>query len=211
MHKHNRLAAYLESILSSSKIPWWEWNIKENRVTFNDLKVTNLGYKPEDYKGGKYQAFTSLIHPEDYERSMQAMKDYLYGNAALYQVDYRIRDINDKYHWYMDRGAAVARSETGEMQILRGVVIDMGENFSKEKYSENVMDVMRKSDMTFSKLKQGIVVICANCRKIEIEQNKWIPVTDTFSAAAGAEISHTICPECIKLLYPDLADEFLAG
>ena len=65
MRKQNRLTAYLDSILNSSKIPWWEWDIKAARVTFNNLKVINPGYKPEDFKGAVYQEFTALIHPEN--------------------------------------------------------------------------------------------------------------------------------------------------
>jgi PAS domain-containing protein len=65
MSNNRHLQEKLNSILQRSDIPWWEWNIRDNIVTFNDLKVTMLGYKIEDFKNAPYQAFTSLIHPED--------------------------------------------------------------------------------------------------------------------------------------------------
>jgi hypothetical protein len=209
MEKKSKLAAQLAELLASSKIPWWEWNIAENSVTFNDIKVTNLGYDPAGFRGKGFEVFTSLIHPEDYERTMDAMRDYLSGRAPLYQVDYRIRDRQDKYHWYMDRGTAIATDENGRPRILRGLVIDMGAHFHSDKAEEDLMKMVRSSAETFSNLKRGMVVVCSNCLKTRLSQNSWVPVTDTFPMIAAADVSHGICPACVRLLYPDMAERIL--
>lgn len=58
----------------------WYWNIKTNSVTFNPLKVTTLGYElPEDGTPVPYQFFTEKLHPDDYDPTMNAMRDHLSG------------------------------------------------------------------------------------------------------------------------------------
>jgi hypothetical protein len=59
---------------------------------------------------------------------------------------------------------------------------------------------------------EGIFPICVNCKKIRREktdpkdQNNWEPIEKYLSKKTSAEFSHSICPECIEKLYPDLVD-----
>ena len=50
---------------------------------------------------------------------------------------------------------------------------------------------------------RGIVPICANCKKIRNDQGYWDMVEDYVSHHTEAQFSHSICPECLKRLYPD--------
>lgn len=47
----------------------------------------------------------------------------------------------------------------------------------------------------------GMLPICANCKKIRDEQGEWVPVEIFISGRCEAEFSHSICPECSKILY----------
>jgi PAS domain S-box-containing protein len=60
------------------------------------------------------------------------------------------------------------------------------------------------------KVLRGILPICANCKKIRDDTGYWSQVERYVSDHSGAEFTHSICPECAKLLYPDLSDEDLA-
>ena len=201
----DKLIEKLERLLVKSDIPWWEWNIKENIVRFNPLKVTMLGYSIEDFKDAGYQAFTSLLHPEDYERTMNAMRDYLSGKAPIYQIDYRIKDAEGKWHWYLDRGAAVEKDSFGNPLVLRGIVLDMGEYFTRADLENRLKEIFRKSGNASDAMMQNFIVICSNCRKTSVSKDTWEEVDENFSEDGGMHISHSICPECVKLLYPDLA------
>ena len=59
---------------------------------------------------------------------------------------------------------------------------------------------------------QGIVPICANCKKIRREDSdpnspsSWLQIESYISERTGTAFSHGICPECVKLLYPDLVN-----
>ena len=49
---------------------------------------------------------------------------------------------------------------------------------------------------------RGIVPICAHCKKIRDDQGYWSQVEVYVRDHTEAEFSHSICPECIDILYP---------
>ncbi len=49
----------------------------------------------------------------------------------------------------------------------------------------------------------GLVVMCAQCRRIRHTDNNWVPLDQFFEAQSGFTISHGICPECAVELYPE--------
>jgi len=57
---------------------------------------------------------------------------------------------------------------------------------------------------------RGIVPICANCKSIRDSQDKGHPVEHYLIKNPEAEFSHGICPDCMRKLYPEFADEILS-
>jgi len=57
---------------------------------------------------------------------------------------------------------------------------------------------------------RGIVPICANCKKIRDDQGFWNQVEAYVSAHSEAQFTHGLCPDCIRQLYPGLADSYAA-
>jgi hypothetical protein len=50
---------------------------------------------------------------------------------------------------------------------------------------------------------EGILPVCASCKKIRDEKNNWHQIESYIHERSDAEFSHGICPECAKKLYPD--------
>ncbi len=53
------------------------------------------------------------------------------------------------------------------------------------------------------KLLSGLLPICANCKKIRNDEGYWKQIEIYVREHSEAEFSHSICPDCIKELYPD--------
>ena len=51
---------------------------------------------------------------------------------------------------------------------------------------------------------QGILPICANCKKIRDDKGYWNQIESYISDHSEAVFSHSICPECAAELYPEL-------
>jgi CheY-like chemotaxis protein len=50
----------------------------------------------------------------------------------------------------------------------------------------------------------GLIPMCANCKKIRDDRGYWNQVESYIAARTDASFTHGICPECAKILYPDL-------
>lgn len=54
---------------------------------------------------------------------------------------------------------------------------------------------------------QGILPICANCKKIRDDNGYWKQIEAYIREHSEADFSHDICPECSKKLYPECIDD----
>ncbi len=50
---------------------------------------------------------------------------------------------------------------------------------------------------------RGIIPICANCKKIRDDKGYWNQIEKYIQEHSAAAFSHGICPECVKILYPE--------
>jgi hypothetical protein len=54
------------------------------------------------------------------------------------------------------------------------------------------------------KVLSGFLPICASCKKIRDDQGYWSQVEVFIREHSEAEFSHSICPDCMKQLYPEV-------
>ena len=55
----------------------------------------------------------------------------------------------------------------------------------------------------------GLLPICSNCKKIRDDDGYWSQVEEYIGKHSDARFSHGICPNCMRELYPDIADQIL--
>jgi PleD family two-component response regulator len=53
---------------------------------------------------------------------------------------------------------------------------------------------------------RGLLPICANCKKVRDDQGYWQDVELYIRNHSDVDVSHSICPDCFRRLYPDYAD-----
>ncbi len=116
-------AARLNSAMEIGNLAWWEMDLPDGTVRFDPRKATMLGYPPENFR--HYSDFTALLHPDDYEPAMQAMRDHIGGKDPRYRADYRIRMADGNYRWFRDVGGITKRHTDGSPATLTGIVIDI--------------------------------------------------------------------------------------
>ncbi len=54
------------------------------------------------------------------------------------------------------------------------------------------------------KMLEGMLSVCAHCKKIRDDKNRWSPIEEYIQERSYADFSHTICPDCGVKLYGDL-------
>jgi len=56
---------------------------------------------------------------------------------------------------------------------------------------------------------RGILPICAECKRIRDDAGYWHQVELYIRDHMEAEFAHSICPDCIRKLYPELIEYFI--
>lgn len=121
----------IEDALEAGEMAWWLMELPSGVVFFSPNKVKLLGYTEKDAsKFVHYSAFTDLLHPDDYDRVMKAMKDHIDGKAPTYETTYRIKTKNGDYITLYDRGRIVAQK--GDNLAIAGIVIEVS-NYHPDK------------------------------------------------------------------------------
>jgi PAS domain S-box-containing protein len=115
--------ARLDAAMEIGSLAWWEMDLPDGAVRFDDRKATMLGYTPDQFH--HYSDFTTLLHHADYEPTMLAMKDHLEGKVAKYHADYRIRASDGTYRWFRDIGGITGNHPDGSPGTVTGIVIDI--------------------------------------------------------------------------------------
>ncbi len=114
----------LEQIMNFAHVAWWEWDIKTGNVVCDDLKATMIGYHPNEFPNNVYE-ICDLIHPDDYEQTMQIMRDHLMGKTEIWDATYRIRTKSGAFKIYHDQGKVIEWNEKGEPVYAKGSVISV--------------------------------------------------------------------------------------
>lgn len=197
----------IKKMQNESPFAWWEWNVAENKVDFNDLKATMIGYDPDSLREKGYQAFTDLLHPDDFEKTMNAMLVVLKGETDLYHIDYRIKAKTGIYHWYMDRGIVIKRDSTNSPLIIRGIVIDLGYESAASGRADIIAELLNLAFGSRDLQKKPTFTLCANCSRVKYHNENWVAIKPDLLNLMHVNHSHTICNDCLNNLYPDLADK----
>ena len=56
----------------------------------------------------------------------------------------------------------------------------------------------------------GLLPICASCKKIRDQEDLWHEIDTYISTHTDADFSHSICPDCVKELYPGISKKIAA-
>ena len=115
----------LELAMRVANMAWWEMDILTGKVNFEKRKAEMLGYNPDQFK--HYTDFTTLLHPDDFEKAMNAMQKHFDGKVDKYEVEYRILTKSGEYIWFYDIGSIVKRDLNGRPLIITGVVLNISE------------------------------------------------------------------------------------
>lgn len=83
---------------------------------------------------------------------------------------------------------------------------------NRERQLKKKIDELEEAHSRIRNL-EGILPVCVSCKKIRHEgtdpkdQDNWVPIESYISEKTNAKFSHSLCPECMRKLYPDFIDE----
>ncbi len=155
-----------------------------------------MGYKQEEIIGS---TGFELLHPEDRSAVESAQSKFWNNPGARGSIQYRAKHANGT--WV---SLEVVAYNLLDHPAVRGVVIN-GRDISQRKQEEAGKDQMiAELQQTLANVKtlSGVLPICASCKKIQ-EAGNWQQIEAYVRDRSQVEFSHTMCPECTELWYPE--------
>lgn len=120
-NKIQQLNNRLEASMSVGDMAWWEMELPSGKISFNSNKTKMLGRKAEDFK--HYSDFLELVHDDDKDKAMNAMRKHIEGKSRIYEIEYRIRNSENEFLWFYDVGHITSKKD-GKL-LLTGIVTDI--------------------------------------------------------------------------------------
>lgn len=139
-----------QQVLNNNELRWrfaaegsgiglWDWDIETKVVFFSKRWKEMLGYA-EDEVGNTYDAWMSLIHPEDFAHGELMLKLHCEGKLPMYECEHRLLCKDGQYKWIHVRGKVMERSSDGQPRRILGTHTDI----TQRKATENELIKQKK-------------------------------------------------------------------
>jgi len=187
------------TILDDIDEGYFENDLDGNLTFVNDSMCRHLGYSREELIGMNYKQYND-------ETVVKKVRDVFYEvyktgkPSPRYDAVYVTK--NGQKHHSEARGSLM-RNATGEPVGFRGIVRNIDDRKQAEKERETLISDLKQA-LAKIKTLSGLLPICSSCKKIRDDQGYWKQIELYISEHSEAQITHGICPDCLKKLYPDI-------
>lgn len=121
-----------------------------NTVFYSDAYLRNLGYAPGEW-GNSPLEWSSRVHPDDYERVLEADLSAFGKKTGSVSVEYRLQHKDGSWRWILDRGAVIEWDSMGRHKRAVGTHTDITER-------KEVEEKLRRSEDQFRSLMEQVPV-----------------------------------------------------
>jgi PAS domain S-box-containing protein len=179
----------------------------EGSVTFiNPVAESLTGWPGSLAKGKPLNEIFRVINEINQEPLMNPMENLL--NTG------KISSPASRWMLLGDKGAKISVRISGSPIVdkqdhFQGIVL-VFRDISLQRRSEKEKDSLiadLKAAMSRVKKLSGLLPICASCKNIRDDRGYWNQIEAYIRDNSEAEFSHSICPDCVKKLYPGLMDK----
>ncbi|MBD3274354.1 MAG: PAS domain S-box protein, partial [Candidatus Marinimicrobia bacterium] len=134
----------LSLAIEGADLGLWDWNIETGVVVFNDRWYSMLGYDSSEVES-HVSSWEKLIHPEDYQDTLDTLQTHLDGDSDYYESVHRLKTKSGEYKWVLDSGKIVEWNDEGEPLRAAGIHQDINEMKQAE-------IALRKSDEQYRQI-----------------------------------------------------------
>ena len=117
----------------------WDYVVGSGKTFYSRRWKSLLGYYPDEIDDN-FTVWENLLHPEDKERMISYINNFINSDLRLYEAEFRMRHKNGHYIWIKSR-ATVLRDENGKAIRMLGTHRDITE----EKMSESELKKLHQA------------------------------------------------------------------
>ena len=131
----------LDLALSGSRLALWDWDLRMNRVYFNESWSSIIGAEPREstFTGDEVIDWN---HPDDRDVFTAALGNATKGVSDDFDVEFRVRNNMGEWIWIHSRGKVTQRDASGKAVRMTGT----SHNVSKRKRAEERAEFLATRD-----------------------------------------------------------------
>jgi PAS domain S-box-containing protein len=118
---------WLSLTTGSAFIGKWEWNPQTGEVVVDEIWANLVGYSLEELQPISIKTWDNLVHPDDYPKFEQTVKEYFDGKTGIYECEVRMKHKDGRWVWVLDRGRAIEWDNEGKPVRMVGTHIDISD------------------------------------------------------------------------------------
>ena len=100
------------------------------------------------------------------------------------------------------------KNRKGDIQGIIMIARDLSIRTELEKNRDKLLNELQAAMGTIKQL-TGLLPICSQCKRIRNEDGTWQDIEVYVHDHSEADFTHGICPDCVRRMYPDIADSVL--
>jgi PAS domain S-box-containing protein len=173
-----------------------------NIIAWNRAAQTIFGYREEEVMG---QPLT-MVMPERYRDAHRQGIARLQAGGEAHVIGTTV-----ELHGLRKDGSefplelSIGTWQATEGPFYSGIIRDITERKRAEEERERLIRELQEA-MAEIKVLDGLLPICATCKKIRDDKGYWKQLEDYISDHSKATFTHGICADCARKIHPDWDD-----
>ncbi len=104
----------------------WDRDLQTGAVYYGSNWATALGYREDDLLSGKI-TWEKLLHPDDRENAIKAVRDHIKGKSKQYAAEFRLLNSDNQYQWILAKGKVIEKDEQANPLRFVGTHTDISQ------------------------------------------------------------------------------------
>ncbi len=187
-----------ERAITGANLGTWQWDLETNITVYNDRWAEMLGYTLSELGNTTHSTWIDLIHPDDREAPIEALKKCLSGERRFYESKFRMRHKAGHWVWIQDRGAIFSWRPDGRPHQMFGTHQDISHS---QRSFDRLQIFISQSPAPLVMLDSELRFIAASDLAIETFQMKGRPMgkSPLFEVfPQESDFWENVCQEVLK-------------
>jgi PAS domain S-box-containing protein len=114
----------LQLALTAGELGLWDYHLVTRRLLYSESCTAMLGYAQSELEPN-LTTWQRLVHPEDEDRVLELLEQYLKGHLERFAPEFRMRHKNGSWRWIQSIGQVVEWDSAGSPLRLAGTHQDV--------------------------------------------------------------------------------------
>lgn len=120
IYSSHKLEERLKMAVRSAKLYGWDWYIKSDELYVDPMFAKSLGYEADKFSD-KGRTFFDTVKKEDVKNIYKKLTKHLENMDKVFICEWRIKDANGQYIWFMGTGSVIERDDEGSPIRMVGI------------------------------------------------------------------------------------------